>query len=147
MQLEILFPYGISHLWTSHLVLFRLSHQFYAFFRHEKKEKILWSEASWHNVVSWTKWPYLICNTGLSKISWINYSCLGSNIWFILIINFLSDWHNVRDYFNLGNKFHTLKGLSVCLFISNKLYRINRWVSYFRIWLSTTGILLSSCLL
>ena len=37
--------------------------------------------------------------------------------------------------------------LLICLRISNKLYRINRWVNYFLIQLSTTGILFSSCLL
>ena len=34
---------------------------------------------------------------------------------------------------------HTLQDLSICLRISNKLYRINRWVNYFLIRLSTTG--------
>ena len=41
---------------------------------------------------------------------------------------------------------HTLEDLSICLRISNKLYRINRWVNYFLIRLSTMGVLFSSCL-
>ena len=42
---------------------------------------------------------------------------------------------------------HTLEDLSICLHISNNLYRINLWINYFLIRLSTTELLFSSCLL
>ena len=47
----------------------------------------------------------------------------------------------VKRLLYLGKKIchHTLQDLSICLRISNKLYRINRWVNYFLIRLSTTG--------
>ena len=110
----------------------------------------LWLEALWSVVVLCTSDFLWLVTPVFRKCvepikNEINYLWLDSSIWFILILNLLSDWHNLKDYINLGDKFViiTLKTFQFIFVFLNKLYRINHWVNYFLIHLSTTGILCS----